>query len=258
MRLRRVGLSLVELLIVIAIVASLLAITLPAAQQTREKTRRIHCSNNLRQIGTGLQNYHSAFEKFPVGCVEWRGANNSSRQLAWSAYLLPFIEQPAIFEIINFELPFDDPVNAIAASSHLSIYRCPESNRIESNDGGFGITDYGGIYGERISGPNHPAKGVMLIDVAVGGSDILDGLSNTLIVAEDTKSDDGFWINGRNIFDQAFAINAGPHFENDIRSEHFGGANVCRCDGSVSFFTESLDIWLLAAFCTRSGGEVSQ
>ncbi len=53
-----------------------------------------------------------------------------------------------------------------------------------------------------------------------------DGLSNTLIVAEDTGWPDGQWINGRNLFDQAYAINAAPRFENDIRSHHPGGAQA--------------------------------
>ena len=253
---QRSGLSLIDMLITIVGIAILIAILLPAVHQSRQSARRIGCSNNLRQVGLGLQSYHASFDEFPVGCDQWRGIDSTSKQLAWSAYLLPFIEQSSLFESINFDLPFDSPANAIAAATQIPVFRCPSSLRIESPDERFGFSDYGGIYGERISGPNSPAKGVMLIDVAIGEMDILDGLSNTLIVGEDARSDDGFWISGRNIFDQAFAINAGPSFENDIRSEHLGGANVCRCDGSVDFFSDAMDLELLAAACTRSGGEL--
>lgn len=255
MRRRRGGMSLIEMLIIVAFISILIAILLPAVQQSRQSAQRIGCSNNMRQIGLGLQNYHASFDEFPVGCDQWRGVNPASKQLAWSAYLLSFIEQNALFDSINFDLPFDSPTNSAAAATAVPVFQCPSSLRVQIPGDRFGHSDYGGIFGERISGPNSPAKGVMLIDIAIGETDVLDGLSNTLIIGEDTRSDDGFWISGRNIFDQAFAINAGPGFENDLRSEHLGGANVCRCDGSVDFFSDAMDLNLLAAVCTRAGGE---
>jgi prepilin-type processing-associated H-X9-DG protein len=86
-------------------------------------------------------------------------------------------------------------------------------------------------------------------------AEVTDGTSQTLILAEDTAWPDGQWINGRNIFDQAFAINAAPAFENDIRSDHPGGANGLLVDGAVRFLAESTDLDVLAAICTRAGGE---
>ena len=103
---------------------------------------------------------------------------------------------------------------------------------------------------------NSPPKGVMLIDRAVSIHEITDGTSQTLIVAEDSRWPEGQWINGRNIFDQAFGINQAPEFENDIRSEHPRGANGAFCDGSVRFLSESMDLQVLAAICTRNRGEV--
>ena len=98
----------------------------------------------------------------------------------------------------------------------------------------------------------------MLNDVAIALRDVTDGSSNTLIVAEDSGWRDGQWINGRNIFDQAFPINQAPFFENDIRSEHLQGANAVWCDGSVRFLSESTSLETLAAICTRAGGEIEQ
>ena len=256
MRSSRIGLSLVELLTVMALIGGLVAIALPAVQQARGQAERVQCINNLRQVGIALQNYHSSLDEFPIGCVEWRSFDPDSRQLAWSAYLLPFLEQSNLLSAIDFELPFDHPANSVAATTTIEVFRCPTGLRGQFALDGNAVSDYGGIFGERISGPNSPAKGVMLIDIALREADVLDGLSNTLIVAEDTKSDDGSWINGRNIFDQAFAINAGPDFENDIRSEHSGGANGVRCDGSVTFLSQNMDIQLLAAICTRAGREL--
>ena len=73
---------------------------------------------------------------------------------------------------------------------------------------------------------------------------------------EDSEFGDGQWINGRNVMDQAFGINAAPDFENDIRSEHPGGANGLLADGSARFLREQMDLKVLAALCTRAGHEV--
>ena len=96
----------------------------------------------------------------------------------------------------------------------------------------------------------------MLYNKTISMQDIQDGTSNTLIIAEDSDFTDGQWINGRNLFDQAFAINAAPEFENDIRSKHPNGANALFCDGSTRFLSEAMELEVLAAICTRAGREV--
>jgi hypothetical protein len=98
----------------------------------------------------------------------------------------------------------------------------------------------------------------MLYDSAVRMAEILDGTSTTLIIAEDCDFADGQWINGRNVFDQAFAINRAPAFENDIRSQHPGGALGLCCDCAVHFLSESMELRTLAALCTRNRQEVVQ
>lgn len=253
------GFTLVELLVVIAIVGILIGLLLPAVQMVREAARRTRCANNEKQIGLALQNYHSALGNFPMGTVEWRpypGTDLSKRQLAWSAFLLPYLEQENLYQQLDLNEAFDSSVNAVAAATVLPVYLCPSSTRKSLVVDGRGACDYGGIFGERISGRNSPPKGTMLIDKAVSILEITDGTSHTLIVAEDSRWPEGQWINGRNIFDQAFGINQAPEFENDIRSEHPQGANGAFCDGSVRFLKESMDLQVLAAICTRSRGEV--
>jgi prepilin-type N-terminal cleavage/methylation domain-containing protein/prepilin-type processing-associated H-X9-DG protein len=250
------GFTLVELLVVIAIMAVVVGLLLAAVQAAREAARRSQCSNNLRQIGIALHNYHANHRCFPPGGIEPRPLWPQGRQFAWSAYLLPFIEQEPLSGQIDFSVPFDDPANDAPAAVVLPIYLCPSTPRDSPRHRGRGACDYGGIYGERITSPNEPPKGVMLYDRSIRIRDILDGTSTTLAISEDADFPDGQWINGRNVFDQAFPINRAPAFENDIRSLHPGGANGLFSDGSAVFLSESMDLQTLAAICTRAGHEV--
>jgi prepilin-type processing-associated H-X9-DG protein len=256
---RRVGFTSVELLVVIAILAIMVGLLLPAAHRVRLAALATLCKNNLRQIGIALSNYHDQRGQFPIGCVEWRPTlTGSQRQLAWSAFLLPFVEQENTHRAIHFDRPFDHPDNAAAAARVIPPYICPQARRHEPLVQGRGACDYGGLFGERIASPNSPPKGMMIHDVAIRHADVHDGMSNTIIVGEDSRSLDGQWINGRNLFDQAFAINQGPTFENDLRSDHPGGAHAAFADGSVQFLRERMRLAALAALCTRAGGEIME
>jgi prepilin-type N-terminal cleavage/methylation domain-containing protein/prepilin-type processing-associated H-X9-DG protein len=249
--------TLIELLVVIAIIAVLVGLLIPAVQKVREAASRTACTNNLRQIGIALHAHHDSHGAFPPGGIEWRPPQNKTkRQLAWSVFLLPYLEQEALFRKLDLSTPFDSPENAGAAATVLPVYLCPSSRRTATLVQGRGACDYGGIYGERITGPNNPPKGTMLYDQPIRIRMISDGTSQTLIVSEDGDWPDGQWINGLNIFDQAFAINQAPPFENDIRGDHPGGAYGLFCDGSVRFLQEGMALRVLAAICTRAGGEI--
>lgn len=251
--------TLVELLVVVVIVAVLISLLLPAVQSAREAARRTTCANNLRHMGCALHGHLLAKGKFPVGCLEWKaGTGGTKRCLAWSAFILPWLEEQTTADRVNFQKPYDDPANAAAAATVIQTYLCPSAGRKGTLVKGLGAIDYGGVVGERIVSPNNPEKGVLCTGISYAVKDITDGLSKTILVAECARESwpDGQWINGRNLFDQAYAINVAMSvWEDEMRSWHPSGAHGLVGDGSVQFIDEAVDKRILAAGLTRCRGE---
>ncbi|MEX0937031.1 MAG: DUF1559 domain-containing protein, partial [Pirellulales bacterium] len=261
------GFTLVELLVVIVIIGILLALLLPAIQSAREGARRTQCTSRLRQIGVGLQSYHTMRSKFPVGCVD-----RTHRRIAWSVYLLPHIDRRDVWRAFDDRYGSSSEENRQATSIVISTYLCPSTSTYtwerngptagDKNGNGrydagdqMAYTDYGGMFGDGRPGAAI-GGGVLIRERAVALGDVLDGAANTIIVAEDTGRgwvSDGQWANGENIFDVLWPIN---RFQQDeMYSDHPGGAQALFVDGSVRFLDESMPLPELARLCTRAGGD---
>ena len=136
------GFTLVELLVVIAIIGILVALLLPAVQAARAASRRMSCSNNLKQLGLALQTYHGTFNQFPTGYLSDATRDGSGPAAAmidpltwdaapgwgWQALLLPFIEQTGISDAIVFERPIWDAANAPLISVQVANFLCPAAS----------------------------------------------------------------------------------------------------------------------------------
>ena len=92
-----------ELLVVITIIGILIALLLPAVQAAREAARRMQCINNFKQVGLALHNYHAVKGSFPPGNFETTTKYpNAPGAFSWSVYLLPYVEQQAVYDLYTF------------------------------------------------------------------------------------------------------------------------------------------------------------
>ena len=134
----RAGFTLIELLVVIAIIAILIALLVPAVQQVREAAARMQCTNNLKQIGLALHGYHDTIEAFPPGYVDGDTTNTNTAASdvgpgwGWAAFILPYLEQGAVYNQINFSVTVGTGVNTQVSQQPLAIYQCPSDGYQQS------------------------------------------------------------------------------------------------------------------------------
>lgn len=238
-RRRRSGFTLVELLVVIAIIGVLIAVLLPAVQQTRESARRMQCNNNLKQIGLALHGYESTYRSLPAGFitsdnytaipqlppgefdpVTW----DTAPGWAWSALVLPFLEQAGIASQLDWRLPVWAPAHASLVKSRLPVFLCPSAGTVDSplvvvdsskgpltkqgSNIQLGRSHYAACHGQEecwgtCSGPSggfggevhRIADGAFFRNSRVHWHDITDGLSSSILVGEHTsRLSDKTWV----------------------------------------------------------------
>ena len=264
------GFTLIELLAVIAIIGTLLGLLLPAVQRSREAGRKMQCANNLKQMGVALSNYEQAKKRFPPGNDQL-----GNRLHAWSSFILPFLEQSAVSDRIDYTKPWDDPASNLSkVDITIPTYVCPSGVKQFP-----GKQDYGGILGAYIK-PDGEALNPLTTRDEHGGilyatdadyklsataASVSDGLSKTLLVAEavdretvgapdDHLTGDACWACGNNCFPLNSRVINDPSVD-AFRSHHVGGLNCVYGDGHISFLSDRLDVRVLIAICTRTGGE---
>lgn len=196
-RFRRAGFTLVELLVVIAIIGILIGLLLPAVQAARAAARRTQCLNNLKQFGLAIQNYQLVRGTYPPSICLTRGTTTATGG-NWSAQarILPFLEQGAIYETIDFTVPYEDPTAVLPDGTpvrtvRIAAYQCPseihDRPRLKNgevvhyplnyavNMGVWFVWDP--VYGRGGKGAFHPNS-------ELRPASFIDGLSNTICASE--------------------------------------------------------------------------
>jgi prepilin-type N-terminal cleavage/methylation domain-containing protein/prepilin-type processing-associated H-X9-DG protein len=211
---RREAFSLIELLIVIAIIAVLIGLLLPAIQKVREAANLSTCQNNLHQIGLALHNYHDTYGSFPLGSKNDKPLRFSAPRLTFTYFLYPYLGETPTFTLFDPRLtgssdgfggsiPWCGSSNSISVNAPtakiVSSFLCnsdTSGSRTLTHLDDFGNelftmsrSNYLGIFGDRDLGgffPNNPLNKRAVFGVNYGAriGEIKDGTTNTMAVAE--------------------------------------------------------------------------
>lgn len=229
------------------------AALLPAVQSARDAARLTQDRNNQKQIGLAIHNYHDVFKALPRG-TDRRASNLKVEQrLSWMASVLPFVEQTAAYDKLDFSQPWDSEVNAAVTGSKIPSFQNPLSKDSPANS-----THYVGIAGVGKDAPtlkvDHPRAGVFGYDRETSFRDIRDGTSNTIAVMGVNKQL-GPWGQGGPSSVRGLTAKPYIHGPDGFGTDH-RGVNALLADGSVRTISKDVDPAVLEALVTKSGGEV--
>lgn len=277
---RKRGFTILELLVVMAIVGLLVGLILPAINLARESARKIQCVNHLHQIGTAVHNYHDVYRRLPAG---WRFDASKKTAFGWGASLLPFLEQSNLASLVDLQSSVDATSNALSRTITPAYYRCPsdvaddlftlfeereghETSGLQSHSVLIDLptTNYVGVYGT--SDPDAVSSlhgdGVFVANRFIRFTECQNGLSNIIIVGERTaRKLPSTWLGivmegedskGRMV---GFAY-AGPNRrdadECEFDSRHPGCTNFLWGDGHVKSISDSIDALTYRRFAMRN------
>jgi prepilin-type N-terminal cleavage/methylation domain-containing protein/prepilin-type processing-associated H-X9-DG protein len=252
------GFTLLELMIVIAIIAVLVGLLAPAVQKVREAAARAQCQNNLKQIGLALHAYHDVNRMFPIGtalqgypmgtpavAIPISLLNTGPYRPGVFAAILPYIEQENLYRELALDAAIDEEPNRTLGQTQLSLYLCPSAQHVYGLQKAphslpltdptlqLAVIDYNGLNGSMRLYTDAPGSSQLQNH---GGFaelqclrmlDFTDGTSQTIHVVETVNFGRGLWIHGRPHYNNAaFSINTLNGYNGAPNSVYPDGSNL--------------------------------
>lgn len=217
----------------------------------RESSGNSQTRQHLTQIGNGLKRHHDQYGSFPAGGVfEQLPAEKRQGLHGWMTFLLPFVGEQLVFELVNQSIPFDAIENRPAMGHEISVYYAAGGDRSRIGQG-FAVAHFAGVGGEFDSENGILQAGIFDREASIRRNDVTDGLANTFAAGE-LAGNFPPWGDPENL------RTIGRGLNNDING--FGnargnGALFLFADGSVKFFVNRTDPKLLLQLSTRNGHE---
>jgi hypothetical protein len=215
----------------------MMLLLLPAVQQARTAARTTQSRNNLKQIGLALHNYHDAYSLFPPGGVY---AADGTPHHSWQTVILPYVNQAGLYNRINFNQPWTDPVNQGIFRTMIPTYVHPEQPQMMS-PAGVALSHYAGN------------KHVLFENSSTTIKSITDGTSNTMLAGEVAGGFKG-WGDPSNVRDPADGV-LGDNNTFGGNAPARGTFQILLGDGSVRDVSVGISKDVLKALATPDGGE---
>ena len=285
------GFTLIELMVVTAIIAVLISLLLPAIQSAREAARRTHCEQNLNQLGLGIASYVATHSVLPSGVVNDKGPIQNTAvgyHHSWVVQILPFIGQGNTYNHFDLKMSVYDPANDTVASVTIGTLLCPSVGR-----NGNGRINYAGCHHDIDAAIDVNNHGVLYLNSRVRYDEITDGTTQTILLGEIPGGPTLGWVSGtrstlRNtgvpmnqkdslnppkgvagtfsvpttrdvIFDTITALAERGEWPVDrtggFASFHGATCNFLFCDGSVRLLKASIDMRVYRLLGNRADGE---